>query len=188
MLADNEASTIGVPVQWQSLSSRMSLSAPSTLTDVQSSTTNTSLSGPLEGGEVAHATACVWISVCTTFSVIGVSPAEWRLQFVSGSGQSISPTDHFAQVVLRVVDSDSHPIGGATVQVNQTLEPWGAPCPNQGRCPIAPVYQESSSIVVSDANGMISITPIESSEAEITSIVGATGTQGFLSFTLVKHP
>lgn len=188
VLADNGASTIDIPVQWQSLSSRMSLNSPTSFTNLQSLARNAILSGPLESGDHAQVTACAWNSVCTTFSAVGVSPAEWQLQFVSGSGQSITTTDHFDPVMLRVVDSQSHPIGGAEVQVNQTLEPWSVPCPAQGRCPIAPVYQRSTSTVVSDANGLITITPIESSQAEVTSVAGATGTQGFLSFTLVKQP
>lgn len=189
LLADNAASTVGLPVQWQSNTDLISLTPNVSTTDAQSSANTTAVTGPLSGGAVATATACAWASICTVFTAIGVDPSQWQLQIVSGGSQSLTAADSFAPVVLQVTDSASHPIAGAVVQINQTLEPWGSPCPDRGRCPIAPVYESSSSTLTSDSNGLISIIPLEiAGSSEVTNIAAATGTQGFVSFTVQKQP
>jgi hypothetical protein len=187
-LADNGGSTAAIPVEWYSSTSHISLSPALSFTDAQSLASTSASSGPLDGNEVATATACAWSSLCTTFSAIGVSPDQWRLQIISGAGQSLTSANSFAPVELRVVDSVSHPIAGAAVHINQTLEPWGLPCPDRGRCPMAPVCGASSSIVISDADGLVRFVPLEATSAEVTNIAAATGSQGFVSLTLQKQP
>ncbi len=187
-LTDNGGSTAGVAVVWQSGSSHVFLSPLLSITDGQSVASTTALSGALDAGEVATATACAWTSVCATFSAIGVSPDEWQLQIADGAGQSLTAADSFAPVALRVVDSASHPVAGAIVHIDQTLEPWGAPCPDHGRCPIAPIYRSSGSTIISDADGLVRLAPLETSSDEVTKIAAATGIQGFVSLSLQKHP
>ncbi len=59
-------------------------------------------------------------------------------------------------------------------------------CPDRRRCPVAPVYKSGVAQLISDENGLVSITPLQSAGvAETTNIAAATGTQGFLSLTLL---
>lgn len=108
---------------------------------------------------------------------------------ISGAGQSLNASDSFTPVSLRILDPAGHPIAGATVVIYQTVEPWTIPCPDQGRCPIAPVYNSSTTTLTSDLDGTISIAPLSlPGQPELTRIAVATGTQGFLSLTLQKQP
>jgi hypothetical protein len=75
------------------------------------------------------------------------------------------------------------------VQVHQTVDAWQMACPDRGRCPVAPVYNSSASSATSDADGLITVTPVQiPGVAEITNIAAAAGTQGFLSFAVQKQP
>ena len=145
--------------------------------------------GPLASGTQATASACAWASICSNFAIQGVDPSQWRLAIVSGAGQSISSTGTLTPVVLQVTDPAAHPIAGALVQIHQTIDAWQPPCPDRGRCPIAPVYGGSTVTATSDTNGMLTVTPLElPGVATITNITAATGTEGFVSLTLQKQP
>jgi hypothetical protein len=157
--------------------------------DAQGITAAQTTAGPLPSGAKATASACAWTGICTSFTVQSVDPSQWRLAIVSGVGPSISSPGTLAPVVLQVTDPAAHPIAGATVAIHQTLDAWQPPCPDSGRCPIAPIYSISSTTVTSDTNGLLTITPLElPSVATTTNIAAATGTQGFISFTLQKQP
>ena len=75
------------------------------------------------------------------------------------------------------------------MQVYQAIDAWQPPCPSRGPCPIAPAYSSSTTSLTSDANGLITITPVQLPDtAETTNIVASTGSQGFLSLSLQKQP
>ncbi len=187
-LADNAAPTDGLTVQWQGAAGAV-VNPAITMSDTASSSQTTVLAGPLASGITATIGACAWTSICTAFSVVGVDPSQWQLQIVSGGTQSLRSADTFGPVVLRVTDAASHPVAGAVVQIEQTLEPWGPPCPDHGRCPVAPVYGSLASTLTSDMNGLVTVTPLEAQgQAEVTNIAVATGTEGFVSFTVQKEP
>ena len=145
--------------------------------------------GPLASGGQAIASACAWISICATFTAKGVDPADWRIEIISGAGQSVSAGDVLRPVILRVTDTAADPVAGALVEVHQTLDAWQGPCPDRGRCPLPPGESAQVSSAVSDINGLITIVPLQLAEAEgETNIVAATGTQGFVSLSLQKNP
>jgi hypothetical protein len=186
---DNLAPTQGTVVNWQATAGAIIFSPANSIVDSQGNTQTVATIGPLTPGSQAAASACAWTTICTTFTAIGVDPAEWRLEVVSGAGQSLHAADTFAPVVLRVTDIAAHPIAGATVEIHQTIEPWTMPCPDSGRCPIAPVYNSSLNSVITDADGLITVILLEAAgAAEITNLAAATGTQGFLSLALQKQP
>jgi hypothetical protein len=109
-----------------------------------------------------------------------------QVTVVSGAGQSVTATGTLAPVVVMVTDAAGHPVAGATVSVYQTVEP-GAACPARGRCPAEAVVEQGQTSGVSDADGLLSVTPLqESGVAEVTNIVVTTGTQGFASLALSK--
>lgn len=188
-LTDSIFPVASVSVNWIPTAGPIAFTPPTSMTDTQGMTSTQELAGPLAPGTQATASACAWTSICTSLAVQGVDPSQWRLFLISGAGQSISSTATFAPVVFQVTDPTAHPIAGATVEIHQTLDAWQPPCPDSGRCPIAPVYSSATTTAISDTNGTLTITPLElPGVATTTNIAAATGTQGFISLTLQKQP
>ena len=188
-LTDNAASTAGVAVNWQVTSGTMLLSPTQSQADAQGMAQTVATTGPLAAGAQATASACAWTTVCATLAAQGVDPGDWRIEIVSGAGQSVGAADNLAPVTFRVIDTAAHPIAGAVVQIHQSIDGWQMPCPDRGRCPVPPDDGSQVSSVISDANGIVSISPMQiAGVAEVTNIVAATGGQGFASLSLQKHP
>lgn len=188
-LADNSASVAGVVVRWQATSGGMLVFPLQSQANSVGVAQTSATSGPLAAGVEATASACAWTTVCTTFAAQGVDPRGWRLEIVSGAGQSVSAADTLAPVKVRVVDTVEHPVAGAAVEIHQSIDMWETPCPDRGRCPIPPIEGAEISSAISDVNGIVSITPMEmAGVAEVTNIVVAAGTQGFVSLSLEKQP
>ena len=188
-VADNVASPTGVLIDWQTISGPIVVSPGQSQVNSEGVASTLATVGPLAPGSQALLSACAWTSVCATFTAQGVDPAELRLVAVSGAGQIVSASGALSPVVLLVTDAASHPVAGATVQVYQTVDAWQPSCPDRGRCPIPPVLASTQYSLISDANGLLTITPQQLvGVAETTNLAAATGTQGFLSLTLEKQP
>lgn len=189
VLADNAASTARVPVTWTG-SSGLAFSSGTTSADAAGSAAVSITSESLSAGIQAQARACAWTGVCATIAVQGVSASEWQVQVVSGAGQSVSVEGSLMPVVLRVVDGAGHPVAGATAGIYQTVSAWQPACTDAGRCPVAPVYGSSESQATSDSDGLLHVVPSGSADARatVTSIVVASGTEGYGSIVLEKHP
>jgi hypothetical protein len=95
----------------------------------------------------------------------------------------------FAPVVLMVTDGSGDPVAGAPVAIYQTVDAAEMPCPAHGACPVVPVLASSSGAAVSDADGLVTVTPMQvAGAAEVTNVAAATGTQGFGSLSLDQGP
>jgi hypothetical protein len=188
-IADNTASPTGVLVDWRRISGTIAASPGQSQVNTQGVASTLATAGPLASGAQAVLSGCAWTSVCATFTTQGVDPAELRLVAVSGGGQIVPASGALNAVVLLVTDAASHPVAGAVVQVYQTVDEWQLSCPDRGRCPIPPVLASTQYSLISDANGLLTITPQQLvGVAETTNLAAATGTQGFLSLTLEKQP
>ncbi len=188
-LTDNIFSVAGALVNWVPTGGAITFMPSTSVADTQGITETQAVAGPFAPSAQATASACAWISVCTSLAIQGVDPSQWRLAVISGAGQSISSTGTLSPVVLQVTDPFNHPIAGASVQIYQTIDAWQPPCPDSGRCPISPVYGAATVTATSDTNGMLTVTPLElPGVATTTNIAAATGTQGFVSLTLQKQP
>jgi hypothetical protein len=188
-VTDNGAATVGVPVQWTAVSGPISFHPAQSLTNNQSIAQTGATAGPFNSGDHASASACAWTTICTGFTVNGVSETQLQLIAVRGSVQSIPASATYSPIVLRVTDPDGHPVAGAQVIIHQTLGPSLPTCPPQGRCPIAPVYQTSSSTSISSLDGTISATPLqETGTPAATHLAATSGKQGFLAFSLTQQP
>ena len=145
--------------------------------------------GPIAAGEQVAASACAWTTICANFAVRGVDPADWRIEIVSGAGQSVGVADVLAPVVLRVTDTATHFVAGAVVQIHQSIDAGQMPCPDRGRCPVPPDDGSQVSSATSDTNGLVTVMPMQiAGTAEVTNIAAATGSQGFVSLSLQKQP
>jgi hypothetical protein len=188
-VADNIDPSVGVTVDWQAASPAMAISPAQSQADAQSLASATAISGPLTPGTQATATACAWATVCATFTAQGIDPANLRLVVVSGANQAIAASATLVPVVFEVVDTLSHPVAGATVNLYQTVDAWQMPCPQTGRCPTPPVLAPSASLATSDANGLFTVIPAQlAGVAGTTNLAAATGTQGFVALTLQEQP
>jgi hypothetical protein len=147
------------------------------------------VTGPLAAGAQATGQACAWTNGCVSFTAQGVSASAWRLVVDSGAGQTVAVAGTFAPVVVMVTDASGDPVAGAPVAVHQTVNAADMPCPARGRCPVAPVLASSVTAAVSDANGLVSVVPMQlAGAAEVTNVAVATGTQGFASLALQQGP
>ncbi len=188
-VADNTASTTGVVVDWRRISGTIAALPGQSQVNTQGIASTLATAGPLASGAQALLSGCAWTNVCATFTTQGVDPTELRLVAVSGGGQIVSASGALGPVVLLVTDAASHPVAGAVVQVYQTVDAWQLSCPDRGRCPIPPVLASTQYSLISDANGLLTITPQQLiGVAETTNLAAATGAQGFLSLTLEKQP
>jgi hypothetical protein len=186
---DNFASTIGALIDWKAVSGPVAVSPGQSQVNSQGIASTVAMVGPLVSGAQAALTGCAWASTCATFTTQGVDPAEFQLVVVSGAGQNVSAGSNLVPVVVQVVDSAFHPVAGAAVQIYQTVDAWQPPCPDRGRCPIAPIIASSQSTLTSDAYGILTVSPEQlSGVAGTTNLAAAAGTQGFLSLTLEKQP
>jgi hypothetical protein len=188
-VADNTASTIGVLVAWQRISGPVVALPGQSQVNAAGVAETLATVGPLVPGAQASLSGCAWTSVCATFITQGVDPAELRLVAVSGANQTVPASGVLSPVVVLVTDLSSHPVAGAAVQIFQTVDAWQISCPDRGRCPIPPVLASTQYSLISDANGLLTITPQQLPEvAGTTNLAAAAGTQGFLSLTLEKQP
>ena len=188
-VADNIASTTGVLINWQTIAGPVVVSPGQSQVNASGIAQTLATAGPLAPGAQAFLSGCAWTTVCATFTAQGVDPADLRVVAVSGAGQIVSAGGGFAPVVLRVTDTASNPVAGAAVAIYQTVDAWQPACPDRGRCPIPPILASSQYSVISDANGLLTITPEQLPDlAETTNLAAATGSQGFLSLTLERQP
>ena len=187
-VVQNGAPAAGVVVSW-SASGVIAISPASSLADSLGVAQVAAIAGPLAAGTPATGQACAWTTVCANFTAVSVDPSAWRLVVVSGAGQSVSASATFAPVVLGVTDGGGNPVAGAPVAVHQTVDAAEMPCPTRGPCPIAPVLAASNVAAISDADGLVRVTPMQiSGVGELTNVAVATGTQGFVSLSLEQQP
>jgi hypothetical protein len=188
MVSDNSAAVAGTTVSWTVTSGPMTLGAGSSTVNTAGVAQMPVTVGPLASGAQVLGQACGWGTVCAGFGSVGVDPSFWRLEIVSGAGQTVSGGAALETVVLRVTDGLGHPVVGAPVQIYQEVA-GAVVCPVQGRCPAAPVYEKGQAAAASDGNGLLSVVPMQRMGiAEATNIAASTGTQGFVSLALMSVP
>ncbi|HWB32472.1 MAG TPA: IPT/TIG domain-containing protein [Acidobacteriaceae bacterium] len=188
----NSAPAANISVTWTG-SPGISFSPATSTTDAQGLATTIATLGPLAPGSQAAAQACAWSasppSACAGLTAIAVPPADLRLHVVSGANQTIPSSTLFAPVVLKVTDTAGHPVAGATVDLYQTVDALELPCPATGPCPIPPTLARTTATAISDAGGLVTLTPLQiPATAETTSLAAATGTQGFIALSLIQQP
>lgn len=178
----------GVPVTW-TVSAGLSLaSAPATSTPNGVAIAVVEANA-IAAGSVGTLTGCAWTTVCATWTVYGVDASQWQVNVSSGSGQSLTETGTLGSVGLLVTDAAGHPISGAPVEIHQRVLAWEGSCPAAGACPAAAVLTSSVTTGVSDNNGALGLTPLQvPGVPQTVEIAVSTGTQGFVTLTLVKSP
>jgi hypothetical protein len=181
------AAAAGVPVTW-STASGLSVSAPTSATGATGTASITVQASQLPAG-ADTVSACAWTSVCASWTVYAIDASQWSVAVASGAAQTLAAGSNFSPVSLLVTDADRHPLQGAAVTLYQTVNAWEGVCPANGRCPASPVLASSKTTAVSDANGLVTVTPLDvPGLPETVNIAAVTGAQGFATATLVRTP
>jgi hypothetical protein len=187
-VVQNGAPAAGVTIAWTA-SGGMVVSPGSSLVNSQGVAQIAAIAGPIAAGTQASGQACAWIAICANFAATAVAPSAWQLAVSSGAGQSVAMPGTLAPVVMIVTDRSGDPVAGALVALHQTVNAAAIPCPPRGRCPVVPLLVSSVTTAVSDANGLVSVIPMQlAGVAETTNIAAATGTQGFTYLSLEQGP
>jgi len=164
----------GVGVSWSGMVAALGVTDASGMASVALQTAG------LAGGSQAVETGCVWVTVCASSTAYGIAAPLWRIAVQSAT---------LSGVVLLVTDGVGHPLQGAGVQVYQTVSAWEGACAVGGRCAAAPVLAKGVTVGISDANGLVVVTPmVVPWVPQVVNLAAATGTQGFVMVALVKGP
>jgi hypothetical protein len=124
-----------------------------------------------------------------TYSGAAVVGPPAVITVLSGAGQSVSVGSPLAPVVLQVSDSNGNPVAGTAVTIYQTVYAWEGACPALGPCASSPVLQTSKTTATSDANGLVTVTPLEvAGVPQVVEIAVTAGVAGFLSMAVVVKP
>jgi len=180
-------------VTW-SATSGATVASPSTSTDSNGIAWTQVISGALAAGGVSTVNACLAGGVpngkgCTEFTIVGDDPSTAGLISISGTSQTLGPTDVLAPAILGVVDSSGNPLAGAQVSFYQTLRQWAPPCPAQGSCPPAPVLATQTVQAVSGANGSVTLNPLtDGIVATQLEVLAVTGSSATLTISVDRHP
>ncbi len=178
----------GIQVAW-TRASGFALSGSISTTNAAGSAAMQATLGPLAAGSQAAVKACAWKTACAMFNATGVAASALQIAIATGGQQAATGGAALLLVTAQVMDGSGHPVLGATVTVGQTARALNAACPSTGRCPAAPVLAASESTLVSDANGMVSMTPLGvTGTATSTSLAFSTGTQGFATAVVSSEP
>jgi hypothetical protein len=183
----------GQTVDW-SAGGQTAVASPATISDANGIAWTQVTAGPLLIGATANVNACLAGagangSGCAGFSIFGVDPSVAKLIAVSGTNQTLGPSDLLAPAILQVTDSAGHPMAGGVVTFYETLRQWTPPCSGEGTCPVAPVLQRQTVEVLSSAAGLVSLTPLTDgivpTQLEVLAVVGDTAT---LTIAIERHP
>lgn len=187
-VVQNGGPAAGVAVDWAGASG-LAVSSGSSVSNVNGVAEMPSFAGPLAAGVEANGQACAWISMCASFSGIGVDPSAWRVVVVSGAGQTVASSAVFTPVMVMVTDAVGNPVAGAAVTVHQAVNAAEMACPARGWCPVAPLLATATSTGVSDANGLVSVPPMQlAGVGEVTNVAVSAGTQGFVALAVTQQP
>jgi len=94
---------------------------------------------------------------------------------------------------MRVTDAAGHAVMGASVAVYQTVTAWQQACVDQGRCPAGAVMGSTTTRVVSDVAGLVTlqngdVLAAVGEQGSAVQITAAAGTQGTASVMVERLP
>jgi hypothetical protein len=179
----------GVSVIWSTAAAGFTLTPAAATTTTNGTSTVLAQVNAITGASTNVVGGCVWTSVCATWTVYGIAPPQWTIATANGVGQSVASGASLTPVTFLVTDGANHPLPGAAVNLYQTSYAWEGSCPTLGPCASAPVLATSETSAVSDANGLVQLTPLQvPTVAQVVKIAASTGTQGFATASLQVTP
>jgi hypothetical protein len=147
--------------------------------------------GAVTLNSTATVSACMSqaLSTCAQFAIVAENASTALLTAVSGAGQELAASGTPAPLVVKVTDLFGRPLAGATVGFYQTLSAWQPACASEGFCPPAQTLQQQAVTEISDANGLVTVTPLTLAGQATNLLVNATtGAQTSVVFSVTQHP
>jgi hypothetical protein len=181
----------GASVTWTAATTGVTVQGATSTTNAGGQTSTTLTAGPLAAGATATLKACQASapSTCAQFTINAVHTETALLIGISGAGQELGDTATPTPVVLEVTDAVGHPMAGATVNFYETLSAWQPSCSTPGECPSAQKLASQTVTATSDANGLVTLTPLTGAgKATSLTVNATTGLQSSLIFSIVQHP
>ncbi len=178
----------GVPVTW-SANPGLALPFSAGATNASGIANITVGASAIAPGSAQVLSGCAWGMFCSSWTLHAVDPSAWQIAAISGGQQIVAATAGLGAVTVEVTDLAGHPVQDAPVTILQRVLGWEGECLTVGRCPAAPVLASVSSSGVSSADGTLQVQPLQiPGQPQTVEIAVITGTQGFLTLTLVKAP
>ena len=179
----------GAPVTWSTTAAGFSVTPAAATTAGDGTSTAAVQVANIAGASANVITGCVWSTVCASWTVYGIAPPQWTIAVASGAAQSVASGTTLGPVMLLVTDGAGHPLPGAMVNLYQTAYAWEGTCPADGPCAAAPLLASAQTSAMSDGNGLVEVTPLQSAGvAQVVKIAASTGTQGFATTSLAVTP
>jgi hypothetical protein len=191
VVLNHEALVSGAGVVWSSISAGVTVAGGASTTNSAGQASGSVLVGAQAANATATVSACLAQSpgTCAQVSILAEDASRAVLVEVSGAGQELAAPGNPSPVVLEVTDALGRPLAGATVNFYETLNAWQPPCSLEGRCPEPQTLAKQGVRVTSDANGMVTLTPLTLAGVASTLVVNATvGEQSSLIFSIVQNP
>ena len=183
----NGLAAVSVPVVWTG-SSGLVLGSVAQATDGSGGATVSLRSDALTSGSTNTVTGCVWGTVCATWTVYGVDPAQWQVLPTAGAAQSVPQGTSLAAVSFQVTDGQGHLVENAPITLYQRALAWEGSCAG-GDCAAAPVLASTQTVAHSDAMGAIALMPLQvPGLPQTVQIAASGGTLAFLTLTLAVTP
>jgi hypothetical protein len=183
--------TPGAGVSWSAATAGATVQGASSTTNQAGLASTTITAGPLAASGTATINACGTLAPlpCAQFTIFAVHTETASLTSISGAGQQLAASATPAPVVLEVTDAVGHPLAGAVVNFYEKLSAWQPSCPASGQCPTTQTLATQTVTATSDANGLVTLTPLTGSGQPSSLLVNATtGLQNSLVFSIVQHP
>jgi hypothetical protein len=171
--------------------SGLTLASPTSTTNAAGLAQVVATVGPLAAGASATLSACEALApaLCTAFTAYGEDPSRAQLVGTSGVGQVLTAGTMPGKVSFEVTDAAGRPLAGAAVEFYELLQAWQPSCPATGRCPAPETLATQAVSTVSDANGMVSLTPLtDLTQPTVLTVNATTGNQASVMFQIVEHP
>ena len=179
----------GTTAAWSTAAAGLTLNPASATTNSAGVSTALVKANTIAGATTNVVGGCVWSSLCATWTLYGVADTQWMVTATTGALQSVVMGTSLGPVTFLVTDRAGHALPGATVNIDQASYAWEAPCPSAGPCASAPVLATTHSVEVSDANGLVQVTPLQVPNVpQVVKIAASTGTQGFATVALSVTP
>ncbi|MDR3724135.1 MAG: hypothetical protein P4K83_06565 [Terracidiphilus sp.] len=187
----NGAPAANQTVTWQTSTSGIApQDSTASATAANGIATKTLTVGPLAEGQQAALKACVnGTSNCTTITAFGARPEYALLQAVSGTTQTIGPTDTPTALVFRLLDTDGNPMAGGTVTLSQALYARTNACSAHTICTAGALLSMQSSAATSALDGTVSFSPASLPGVATTlHALAASGSTATVAATVERRP
>jgi hypothetical protein len=177
---DNGVAMAGTTVKWSVISGSKTLSSGTSTTNASGVGGYTAAVPAMTAGGGVQVKACLADGTCAAVAATAESPTAPVAIAISGSAQLVPDLVTLAPVVLEITDGavPGNPLAGASVTFSETLSTYVPPGMPGEKVPPGQVLAQQQVTVVTDANGMVNLQPLQQAGVPATLVVTATVATG----------